>query len=374
MVSATDVTEAIFGYGQAKAVLFAIILLLIASIMLLYQQRIERVTWKVTLALFLTVFAGGLAYYNFLHRIEPARNFTPNPIWLGNDSENTTVKNLDRLEYLQDNLVFAKRAFLDVPSRFDYSDDGSAGYLDGAGVYFKTHQIRPEWDVHVYIFQDMVIFRIVLFYANQHNVKHDLDFEYLEVYYKVSDENTTTYMIPDYASFPTYADFTRHPRVFLQWDQMPILYGDIKCLAIDPDTNSFAKNYDKFPKYNENFRLTLVSPKLSEMDEYMTETERTQFYSFSVITIISFLYIVIRRPDRLYLWTYIVIVFFAIAIYPILALQYDFVMSPTFRIWTESTPENTAFLGSVAGNSYIDHYGVPWERSSWDKPDNEEVC
>jgi hypothetical protein len=378
LVSSSDVTEAIFGYGQAKAVLFAIILLLIGSIMLLYQQRHEQITWKVILALFLTVFASSLAYYNFAYRSEPAYNFTPNEIWMGNESQNVSQKDLDRLLYLQDNLMFAKRSFTDTPSRFDYSDDGSSGYLDRAGLFFRQNVIRPEWDVHIYIHgegdKQCKIFKILLFFPNQRNVKHDLDFEYIELYFKINNENSTTYMIPDYVSFPTYADFVAHPRIFLRWDQMPILYGDIKCLALDPDTNSFAEKYDMFPKYNKNFRPSLVTPDMSHANDYLTETEQYQLYGFTLLTILAFLNILINRPDRLYLWVYLTIVLFAIAIYPLIALQFDFVMLPTFRVWTDSTPENTAFQQSISGREYLDNYGVPWERNSWNEPDNTDVC
>jgi hypothetical protein len=371
--SAQDVIEAIFGYGHAKAVLFAIILLVIAAVMLLYQQRVERVTWKVIVSIMATMFAVALAYYNFAHRSDPAY-VEPKEIWMGDSSENVSDKDIERLEYLQDNFVIAKRSYLDTPSRYDYSDDGSTDYLDRAGQFYKSNEIAPEWDVHIYRYENMVIFRVVLFYANQRNVKHDLDFEYIEFYYRIEKENSTRYMVPDYASFPTYARLIEHPRIFLTWDQMPGLHGDIKCLALDPDTNSFAQKYDKFPKYNENFRPTWVSPEFGDTYDYLTETERIQFFIGMGFGILGFLNIIFRRPDRLYVWTYFIIVMFAIGLFPLISLQFDFVVNPTFRVWVDEKPDDTPFYQSVVGNIYIEHYDNPWNRGSWDAPDNKAIC
>lgn len=379
VVTSSDVIDALFGgigTYKAKTIVFGIVLLVIATIFLFWQiRKSSKYRYIKIIALLLCIiFTVGLAGYNFLRASPPPTNFTPKEMWLGNESENITSKNYDRLEYLQKNFVIVKRTWIDTPSRFDYSDDGSQDYLDDAADFYKTHEVQPQWDVHVYTYGECTIFRIVLFYANQRNTKHDLDFEYVEFYYRNSDENNTDYEVPDYISFPTYAKIVEHPRVFLTWHETPTLHNNIKALTLDPDTNSFAEKYWLFPKYKDNYRLTWITPESDEYLEYLTQTEQIQV-SFGFISgTFLFVYLIAYRTKRFYTLLYLMIICFAIGFYPLLTLQFDFVVKPTFRIWVNSHPEDDAFYQSASGREYISRYNTSWLRSSWNTPDNTVVC
>jgi hypothetical protein len=371
VVTAQEIRDAIFGYSEAKYYLgayFAVIAVVVLVVMLLIKNEQEETNVKRYIAIFAFIGLIGFIYW-FFFRVGPtATYFEPEPIWLGNESENITQKDYDRLYYIQDHFVIVKRSFLDTPSLYDYADDGRADYLDRSADYWKSNNIEPQFDVHVYDYNGYRIYRVLLFFPTQRNTKHALDFEYYELYYEIANENNTETLAPDYISFPTYRELTQHPRVLLTWNEMPVLEGDTKALALDVDTNAFASNYWKFPKYNSN-QPGFNAPAPDEMLDYMTQTEQWMFGIGVSGFILLFLYNRVYPRKRRFTVFYSMLIFILIALFPVLSLQYDYVSNPTFRVWTESTPQNDPFYNSQTGNEYYTIYGVPWERSSWDRPD-----
>lgn len=361
--SAKDVANVLFKISYGKTVVFIISFLLFLAFISFKGIKDENNirTRHPFIGIFFTVFAMFLIVLNYTVPQEPYVPYESSII-LGNTSKSLSQNNVDRLEYLGDNLVLVKRSAQDTPSLWDIDNKDVEDNRD----HWKTEAIEPIWDTSIQVYGDWTIIHCELYYPRNGidpvGAKHEHDYEFIEFYYYKNETE------PRYVVFPTYVKITEHPRVLLHWEDMPELGGRYG-LRLDPQTNAFHEDYDKFPDPSKNFRPTLVSPEASETFEYLSEVERLQFQGAMFAFVGIFIYCFVKAGFK-NKYLFLMFICIVIALYPIFTLQYDYIANPSFRVWENGEHyDDSYWYESQSGRDYISDYGgLPHDRERWTKP------
>jgi hypothetical protein len=292
-------------------------------------------------------------------------------IILGNESNNLSSLNYDRLNYFTTHFLFCKRTVQDTPSRWDIDDTDVGNNRN----YFREHDIIPSWDAHLYTYQNntnWTILHIELYFSNNGigalSEKHTHDYEFLEVYFYKNETQ------PRYLAFPTTEGIS-HPRKLLEWEDAPLISRTDKvCLLLDADTNSVMgyEDYGNFPQPNDNYKPTLTKSVGSNTFESLTHFQKTITYISYGLVIILGMYMI---GESNFKRRYFILLFILLLIgsYNIITLQYDFIGNPSLRVWQDGEHfDGSAWYESESGRAYIEDYGgLPYNRDRWATPEFE---